>query len=561
MGGQPTECGTGMMNAPSRIGGSSVIEWSIAQQTPLDSNPTVNAQAAATISELVIILIILLLIATVVALVTQRLRIPYVTGLVLAGLPITELWSRRIGLDPALVLNLFLPILIFEAAINTDIRRLRSTVKPIALLAGPGSIFSSAIIATLLKFGLGLDWISACLIGVILANTDTVSMIAVFKEIRVPSRLTTIVEGETLFNDAAALVSFNLLLVIYATGSLTVVGGIREVLLVAIGGAMIGAILGYLCLPIFVRLQDPLSSLLLTVALALGTFQIGQFLGVSGAVAVVVAGLIFGNLGLSRSSSASERIALLSFWNYASFGVNTFIFLLIGIEINIETLWKIAPAILFVILAYQLGRILSVYLLLAGLRWFDRPIPLAWQHTLFLGNIKGSLSMALALSIPLTVAHRSEIIALVFGAVLFSLVGQGLSLPWMVKWLKIDRVSDKLQQAKQLQMQLIASKAAQEELGSLLKSGVLPKAIYEELWASYQVRVVQSEHVLRDLYNQRRSTHHESESSELDAIRRRLLLAEKGAVTNALRKQILPEDLVQIYIKELDEKLLKLEDD
>lgn len=561
MGGQPAQFGIGMMSAISWIGGSSVIEWSIAQQTSLDSNSAVDTQTAATIPEVVIILIILLLIATIVALVTQSLRIPYVTGLVLAGLPITELWSRRIGLDPVLVLNLFLPILIFEAAINTDIRRLRSTFKPIALLAGPGSIFSSAIIATLLKFGLGLDWISACLIGVILANTDTVSMIAVFKEIRVPSRLTTIVEGETLFNDAAALVSFNLILVVYATGSLTAVQGIREVLLVAIGGAMVGAVLGYLCLPIFVRLQDPLSSLLLTVALALGTFQIGQSLGVSGAVSVVVAGLIFGNLGLSRSSSASERIALLSFWNYASFGVNTFIFLLIGIEINIETLWKIAPAILFVILAYQLGRILSVYLLLAGLRWFDRPIPLVWQHVLFLGNIKGSLSMALALSIPLTVTYRSDIIALVFGAVLFSLVGQGLSLPWMVKRLKIARISDTLQQAKQLQMQLIASKAAQEELSSLLRSGVLPKAIYEELWASYQVRVVQSEHVLRDLYNQRQSTRREPEHSELDAIRRRLLLAEKGAVANALRKQILPEDLVQTYIKELDEKLLTLEDD
>jgi len=196
---------------------------------------------------------------------------------------------------------------------------------------------------------------------------------------------------------------------------------------VALGGGLVGVILGYLSLPIFVRLHDPLSSLLLTVALALGTFQIGQFLGVSGAVAVVIAGLIFGNLGLSRSTSASDRITLLSFWEYAGFGVNTFIFLPIGIEINPLALWRILPSILFVILAYQLGRILSVYLLLAGLRWFDRPIPLRWQHVLFLGNIKGSLSMALALSIPLALPGRDNIIALVFGAVLFSLVGQGLT--------------------------------------------------------------------------------------------------------------------------------------
>lgn len=537
------------------------MEWILAQQTPLNSNPATANQTAGTIPELVIILIILLMIATGVALVTQRLRIPYITGLVLAGLPITEVFSRRIGLDPSLVLNLFLPILIFEAAINTDISRLRSTFKPIALLAGPGSILSSAIIAVLVKFGLGLSWVPALLIGTILANTDTVSMIAVFKEIRVPSRLSTIVEGETLFNDAAALVSFNLILVIYATGSLTIVEGVRELLVVALGGALVGAILGYLSLPIFVRLNDPLSSLLLTVALALGTFQIGQSLGVSGAVAVVIAGLIFGNLGLPRSSSASDRITLLSFWEYAGFGVNTFIFLLIGIEINPVTLWKILPSILLVILAYQLGRILSVYLLLAGLRWFDRPIPLRWQHVLFLGNIKGSLSMALAIAIPLALTGRDLIIELVFGAVLFSLVIQGLALPGLIKRLNIGRASETMQAVGQLQIQLIASKAAQEELDNLLRSGVLPKAVYEELWASYQARVAESERLLRDFHNQHRSGQLTDDRSGLDAIRRRLLLAEKGAVSDALRKRIVPEDLVQPYIKDLDEKLLSLEDD
>lgn len=537
------------------------MEWIVAQQTFFGSNPALGSQTTGSIPEIVIILIILLLMATAVALITQRLRIPYVTGLVLAGLPITNLLSRRIGLDPSLVLNLFLPILIFEAAINTDISRLRSTFKPISLLAGPGSIFSSAIIAAIVKYGLGLDWIPALLIGVILANTDTVSMIAVFKEIRVPSRLSTIVEGETLFNDAAALVSFNLILVIYTTGSLTATGIIRELLVVALGGGLVGAVLGYLCLPIFSRLNDPLSSLLLTVALALGTFQIGQFLGVSGAVAVVIAGLIFGNLGLPRSSSASDRMSLTNFWEYAAFGVNTFIFLLIGLEINPVTLWKILPAIMLVILAYQLGRILSVYLLLAGLRWFDRPIPLRWQHVLFLGNIKGSLSMALALSIPLALPGREGVIELVFGAVLFSLVGQGLSLPWLVKRLKISSVSDAMEQVGKLQIQLIAAKAAQDELDSLLKSGVLPKAVYEELWASYQARIAQSERVLRDLHNQHRAGQLKSDRSGLDTIRRQLLLAEKGAVRDALRKRIVPEDLVQPYIKDLDEKLLALEDD
>lgn len=533
----------------------------LSQEAPVINNSGLEAKIASGIPELVTILIILLLVATVVALVTQQLRIPYVTGLVLAGLPITNVLSRHIGLEPSLVLNLFLPILIFEAAINTDISRLRSTFKPIALLAGPGSVFSSLIIGTLVKFGIGLDWIPALLIGVILANTDTVSMIAVFKEIRVPSRLSTIVEGETLFNDAAALISFNLLLVIYTTGYLSPVQGIKELVVVALGGSIVGGILGYLSLPIFTRLQDPLSSLLLTVALALGTFQIGQSLGVSGAVAVVIAGLVFGNLGLSKGASASKRITLLSFWEYAGFSVNTFIFLLIGIEINPLALWKILPSILLVVAAYQLGRILSVYLLLAVIRWIDRPVPILWQHVLVLGNIKGSLSMALAVAIPFAVTGRDFIIQLVFGAVLFSLVIQGLALPWLIKRLKISQVSEVVREIGQLQIQLIAAKAAQDELDSLLKSGVLPKSVYEELRAAYQARVAHSERVLRDAYNQRRLQGVGQDQSRLDAIHRRLLLAEKGAVSNALRKRIVPEDIAQSYFKDLDEKLLRLDDD
>ncbi len=515
------------------------------------------------VAELVIILIILLLGATGVALLTRRFRIPYVTGLVLAGLAVTDLLPRRTGLDPSLVLNLFLPILIFEAGINTDISRLRSTFKPIALLAVPGSALSSGIIAILLKFALGLAWIPALLLGVVLANTDTVSMIAIFKEMPVPSRLSTIVEGETLFNDATALVLFNLVLQVYSTGSLTFLEGVQSFLFIAIGGIIIGLILGYLSIPIFARLDDPLSSLLLTVAVALGTFQVGQSLGVSGAVAVVVAGLIFGNLGLSRTTSASTRITLLSFWEYASFSVNTFIFVLIGVEIDLLTLWNALPAVLLAVLAFQAGRILSVYPLLAGIRWIDRPIPLPWQHLLFLGNIKGSLSMALALSLPTTLPGREGLIAIIYGCVLLSLVGQGSSLPWLVKRLNLSKFSEAKQQIEELQAQLITAKAAQDELDSLLKSGVLPKSVYEEMRSAYQVRVAGAEKSLREIYNRRPDEFDQNrgETGKLDAIRRRLLLAEKAALNEAIRTRILSEEIVRGRLKQLDEQLLILEDD
>ncbi|MBW4470034.1 MAG: cation:proton antiporter [Stenomitos rutilans HA7619-LM2] len=514
-------------------------------------------------TQLVTVLIILLLVATGVALVSRRLRIPYVTGLVVAGLAITELLPRKIGLDSALILNLFLPILLFEAAINTDISRLRSTIKPVTLLAGPGVVIASGVTAAILKFGLGLPWISALLIGVILAITDTVSVIAVFKEVTVPPRLTTIVEGESLFNDGIALVLFSLILKVNATGSLTFADGIKELLVVILGGGLVGLALGYLGVGLYARSNDSLSNILLTVAIALGTFQLSQFFGMSGVVAVVVAGLVVGNLERSQTVSASSRITVLSFWEYAGFGVNTFIFLLIGIEINLETLLKTLPAVLLAVLAYQVGRFLSVYPLLAIVKRVDRHLPLRWQHVLFFGNIKGSLSMALALSLPSTLPDREALIALIFGSVLVSLVGQGLSLPWLINRLELVHTSESQQWIESLQSQLITAKAAQDELDTLLKTGVLPKAVYEEMRASYQVRIAAAERSLRDFYNRRpdQLTAASGRVARLDAIRRRLLLAEKDALNEALRKRVLSEEVVKSRVQTIDQQLLNLEDD
>jgi len=515
------------------------------------------------VPEIIPVLIILLLVATVVALLSRRLRIPYVTGLVVAGLAIAEFLPDRIGLESSLIINLFLPILLFEAAINTDVSRLRSTLKPVFLLAGPGVLIASGITAIVLTVVLGLDWIPALLAGVLLAITDTVSVIAVFKEVSVPARLSTIVEGESLFNDGMALVLYGLILQAYSTGSVTLADGIQRFLIVIVGGALLGTVLGYLSTGLFARSDDPLSGILLTVALALGAFQGAELMHVSGVVAVVVAGLMVGNAGLARQFSASSRITLYSFWEYAGFGVNTFIFLLIGIELDLATLWRNLPAVLLAVLAYQVGRLLTVYPLLAVVQRFDRPIPLPWQHVLFLGNIKGSLSMALVLSLPDSLPGRADLIALVYGVVLLSLVGQGVSLPWLVKQLNLVPMSPARREVEELQAQLISAKAAQDELEQLLKTGVLPKAVYEEMRSRYQVQVARSEKALRDRYNQREdpAAVEEGDRPKLDAIRRRLLLAEKGALNEAVRKRLISEAIAREQLQTIDEQLLNLDDD
>ena len=152
---------------------------------------------------------------------------------------------------------------------------------------------------------------------------------------------------------------------------------------------------------------------------------------------------------------------------------------------------------------------------------------------------------------------------MVFGTVLLSLIGQGLSLPWFVRQLKLSHFSEFRQQTEELQAQLMTSKAAQDELDSLLKAGVLPKSVYEEMRSTYQVKVAAAEKALRNLYNRREEEFATSDSnrSKFDAIRRRLLLAEKGALNEAIRKRIISEQIAQNFIRNIDRQLLQLEDD
>ncbi len=528
----------------------------------LSLQPTLSH--AATGAELARTLTICLLGATSVALISRWFRLPYIVGLVLAGLAITELLPLRIGIDSGLILNFFLPILLFQAAINTDIRRLRSSWLPVGLLAGPGVLMATAVTAVLLQWGLGLGWIPSLLLGTILAITDTVSVIAVFRQISVPSRLITIVEGESLFNDGVALVLFSLILSLQQGRQLDGLAAVQSLVTVILGGALVGVGIGYLASALFrILKEDDLSATLLTVAIAFGTYQFGELLHVSGVVGVVIAGLTVGHLLQEGEIPPTGRLTLFTFWEYAAFCVNTFIFLLIGVEVDPRTLWTILPAVLLAIAAYQLGRLLSVYPLMTLASCLERPVPWPWRHVLFLGNIKGSLSMVLALSIPVGMANRSQIVVIVFGVVLLSLVGQGLSLPWVVKRLPLGSGSGKSREVEELQARLIAGKAVQTELASLYENGVLPKALYEEERARAQVGIVQAEQALRQRYNQFMAASRGTPDSlrPRATLERRLLLVEKTALTDAVRKGILTADSVAERMQAIDAMLLAAADD
>lgn len=492
----------------------------------------------------------LLLVATGVGVVARRWRIPYSTALVLAGagLGYAKLMPA-IRLDADIILSVFLPILVFGAAIDTDATHLRANVRPVALLSTLGMLVITALTGTFLHYLLDMDWALAMLLGSMLSITDTVSVLAIFRGLKVPKRLAILVEGESLLNDGTALVLYQVVLAVVLTGHLHLQSAMGTFFLVSLGGIVIGAALGYVVSQAISQTHDHLVEILLTSALALGAYTLAEWLKASGVMATVIAGLVVGNYGWRRSLSPSSQIALGSFWEYAGFGVNSAVFLLLGLSVDLPNIGNYILPIFLCLLALHGGRLITIYgghFLLRS--WMRVPLPASWQHVLVWGNMKGSLTLALALALPVTVPQRSLLISLVFGVVLVSLVTQGLSLGPLMRWLRISEAPGAKNLFEEAQVRLIAARAAQEELRHLQQAGILSISSYERLRARYQVVVAGAERRLRVLGGQ----HPEYWDLAMAETRQRLILVEKGAVLSARRELLISGETAQQYIEELD---------
>src|SRR5918995_8 len=265
----------------------------------------------------------LLLVAAVVGFVAKRLRIHYNIALVLAGVALGA--SRlvpRVGLDPEVVLQVLLPILLFEAALATDFGRLRENLAPVVLLAVPGMIATVLVTGAVLAMGLKLDVRVALLLGCILATTDTIAVIAGFRKIRVHARLSTIVENESLFNDGTALVAFTTVLSVIERGRFDPLRGIMELLWVTAAGLAVGFLAGYVASHLMRRVDDHLMEIMLTVIVTYGSSAGADAVGASPILAVVAAGITVRAVGW-EVVTPSGKVAIRSVWEVAAFGVNS----------------------------------------------------------------------------------------------------------------------------------------------------------------------------------------------------------------------------------------------
>ncbi len=371
----------------------------------------------------------LVLLASVTTAVARKFGVPYTVALVLVGVLVSGLGLlTEIHLTSDIILLVFLPPLLFEAGLQTDIKAFGRTLPLVVALAVPGVIVSTILVGLVVARVTPLSIWPALLFGALIAATDPVSVVTTFRQLGAPIDLSTMVEGESLFNDGAALVLSTVLLTAAQTGHFAVGPAILSFLWAIVGAIVIGAISAIAMSQATRLMDDPAVETTLSMVLAFGSYLIADRLGASGAVAVVVAGLIYGSYGRRVGLSPESRHLLQEFWDYAGFLANVVLFVLIGIEIHLNVLRAHTGWIAVAIAAVLASRALMVYALTA----MTHRVSWAYGHILFWGGLRGGVALAIALSLPASVPGRSLIQALTFGVVLFTILIQGLTIDPLV---------------------------------------------------------------------------------------------------------------------------------
>jgi len=382
----------------------------------------------------------LLLVACVIAMISRKLGLPYSVGLVAAGIIIALVPQMpRFVLSRDLIFNVFLPPLVFEAALQLPWKEFRKELPVTLTLALAGVILAGAVVAAGLHYWLGWSWLGASLFGVLIAATDPVAVIAAFKEMQAEPRLAMVVEAESLLNDGVAAVGFAVLSAIAAgasPGAATIIPGFLWILG---GGVVIGLAVSAAILLIVGRTDDPLVEITLTTIAAYGSFLLAERFHASGIISALAAGLLIGSVGTGFLSRAGrDRVHWV--WEYFAFLANSVVFILIGMSVANQPLHRLGSAAAAIaILLVLAGRALSIYPLSLVFRWSRWRLKASFQHTLFWGGLRGALALALALAVPVTVPERGAIILAAFVTVAFSILVQGLTMPWLITRLELGR--------------------------------------------------------------------------------------------------------------------------
>ena len=499
--------------------------------------------------------------------VARRIGVPYPTLFVLGGLGLAFIPGiPRIELQPELVLLVFLPPLLFGAAVETPTRDLRANVAPLARLSIGLVIFTMVVVAVVAHAAVPtLGWAGAFALGAIVAPTDALAATTVFRRLGAPRLIVTLVEGEALLNDATALVAYRAAVAAATFGTFVLADAVGGFLIAAVGGIAIGVAVGWVAGEILRRLDDPPVEVAISLVVPFAAYLPADALKLSGVLAAVASGLVIGSR-LGTILTPSSRLLWLSSWKMVGFVLNGFVFVLIGLELPkiLQNLGSRSPAVILGLVALVcavvvVGRIVWVFAasLLPGSprRVLARRDPRLARRLTFVvswAGLRGAVSLAAALALPGSFPERDLILLVTFGVILVTLVGQGLTLPLVLRWAGWDGTEPDGDEPTR-------ARAAAYEAGLAEIDRARP------VWPTHQPLFDRLESGLRDrtrhlaTEDPDETEERRQERVEHEEIQRGVIAAQRTAVIELRDRREINDQTLRLIERELDLEELRME--
>ncbi len=515
------------------------------------------------------ILVLLLTVIVVIAVIATRLKIPaaillVITGVILAlipGLPPVEL-------APEFVLLVVLPPLVYTSAVAMSWREFRFNLRPIGLLAFGCVLFTAAVVAAVTHYLLGFSWPLGLVIGAIVSPPDAVAPLSIARRMQIPRRILVVLEGEGLANDATALILYRFAVAAVSVGSFSIGEAAGTFAIIVVGEIVWGLAVGWAMLRLRRWVHDTSIEIMLSILTPFLAFWPPQYLGGSGVLATVTTGLYFSWNG-PRLISAATRLQGIFFWGFLIYLIEGMVFLITGLQARtlIENMGTHLTSELAISAAAVSGVVIvarfvwmypATYLprwLVPAIRRKDPSPPWQWPFALAFTGVRGIVSLAAALAIPFTTAtgqafpDRDMILFLTFSVILVTLVGQGLMLPSVMRWLGLanaGRREHRKDRSEEFDARRQAIEAAIERLESLAKERKLPDDLVDPVRAQHRDRLKRVAH---------RSDGDESHTrriAHLDDIEIELIAAERDLINGLYRKGKLKDEARRRIELELD---------
>jgi monovalent cation/hydrogen antiporter len=515
------------------------------------------------------ILVALLAVIAAVGFVAARLKIPPAILLVLIGVVLALVPSLpSVELAPEFVLLLVLPPIIYSSAVAMSWNEFRLNLRAISLLAVGCVIFTTAAVAGAAHWLLGLPWPVSFVLGAIVSPPDAVAPLSIARRMQLPRRITVILEGEGLANDATALILYRFAIVAVSVGTFSIGNAVGTFAAIVAGEVIWGLGVGWLMLRLRRWVHDPRIEIMLSVLTPFVAYWPPEYLGGSGVLATVTAGLYISWNGL-RLISAATRLQGIFFWDFLIYLIEGMVFLITGLQartliagIRHYSTSELATSAAIISVVVIVTRFIWMYPATYLPRWLvpavahkDPAPPWQWPFALAFTGIRGIVSLAAALAIPLTIntglpfPHRDLVLFLTFSVILVTLVGQGLLLPWVIRGLGLanaGRRERRANRAEEFEARRQAIEAAAERLDKLAVERNLPKDIVTAFHAFHRSR---QEHVV---HRSDGDAGHRKLTDLSDEIQLLLLAAERKRINDLYRAGKLKDESRRRIELELD---------